>query len=69
MTEVLDSLANMAVLSPLYQELKGKREGIVLALDIINRRDVNPTSVRWLIKEKEIIEYQMKCMIREGEEE
>tara|TARA_R100000234_G_C4888020_1_gene130225 strand:+ start:188 stop:397 length:210 start_codon:yes stop_codon:yes gene_type:complete len=69
MTKELDSLANIAALSPFYQELKGKREGIVLALDIINRRDVNPTSVRWLIKEKEIIEYQMKCLIREGEEE
>ena len=59
----------MSELYPVYQRLKGKHEGIVLALDIINRRDVNPTSVQWLVKEKEIIEYQMECLIREGEEE
>ena len=69
MTEELDSLANIAVLSPFYQKLEGKREGIVLALDIINRRDVNPTSVRWLIKEKEDVERQMEQMLREAEEE
>ena len=65
----LGAVDYLVMLSPSYIELKGKHAGIVLALDIINRRDVSPASVRWLIKEKEIIEYQMKCMIREGEEE
>tara|TARA_R100000482_G_scaffold82493_1_gene32633 strand:+ start:424 stop:627 length:204 start_codon:yes stop_codon:yes gene_type:complete len=65
----LGAVDYLVMLSPSYIELKGKHAGLVLALDIINRRDVNPTSVRWLIKEKEIIEYQMELMLREAEEE
>ena len=45
-----------------YQYLKGKHEGIKLALGILNRRDVHPTSVRWLAKEKGIIEYQIELL-------
>ena len=45
-----------------YQYLKGKHEGIKLALDILNRRDVHPTSVRWLAKEKGVIEYQIELL-------
>ena len=39
-----------------YQYLKGKHEGIKLALGILNRRDVHPTSIRWLTKERGVIE-------------
>ena len=60
---------SLVMISPFYIELKGKHAGIVLALDIINRRDVHPASVRWLIKEKEDVEHQMEQMLREGEEE
>ena len=60
---------SLVMLSPFYTELKGKHAGIVLALDIINRRDVHPASVRWLIKEKEDVEHQMEQMLREAEEE
>ena len=45
-----------------YQYLKGKHEGIRLALGILNRRDVHPTSIRWLAKEKGIIEYQIELL-------
>ena len=45
-----------------YQYLKGKHEGIKLALDILNRRDTHPTSIRWLAKEKGIIEYQIELL-------
>ncbi|MAK80356.1 hypothetical protein [Phenylobacterium sp.] len=59
---------SLVILSPLYQRLKGKHEGIVLALDIINRRDVSPASVRWLIKEKEDVERQIEERVREYEQ-
>ena len=59
---------SLVILSPLYQRLKGKHEGIVLALDIINRRDVSPASVRWLIKEKEDVERQIEEKVREYEQ-
>tara|TARA_R100001510_G_C7553906_1_gene136576 strand:+ start:92 stop:298 length:207 start_codon:yes stop_codon:yes gene_type:complete len=49
-------------LSPFYQHLKGKHEGVSLALNIINRRDVNPTSIRWLTREKENIKKQMEIL-------
>ena len=65
----LGAVDYLVMLSPYYIELKGKHAGIVLALDIINRRDVHPASVRWLIKEKEDVEHQMEQMLREGEEE
>ena len=45
-----------------YQYLKGKHEGIKLALGILNRRDVHPTSIRWLAKEKGIIAYQIELL-------
>ena len=45
-----------------YQYLKGKHEGIKLALGILNRRDVHPTSIRWLAKEKGVIEYQIELL-------
>ena len=45
-----------------YQYLKGKHEGIKLALGILNRRDVHPTSIRWLAKEKGSIEYQIELL-------
>ena len=45
-----------------YQYLKGKHEGIKLALGILNRRDVHPTSLRWLAKEKGIIEGQIELL-------
>ena len=45
-----------------YQYVKGKHEGIKLALGILNRRDVHPTSIRWLAKEKGIIEYQIELL-------
>lgn len=45
-----------------YQYLKGKHEGIKLALGILNRRDVHPTSIRWLAKEKDVIEYQIELL-------
>ena len=53
-------------LSPFYQHLKGKHAGVSLALDIINRRNVDPISVRWLTREKENIKKQMEML---GEEE
>ena len=59
----------LVMLSPYYIELKGKHAGLVIALDIINRRDVHPASVRWLIKERENVERQMEQMLREAEEE
>ena len=65
----LGAVDYLVMLSPSYIELKGKHAGIVIALDIINRRDVHPASVRWLIKEKEDGEHQMEQMLREGEEE
>lgn len=65
----LGAVDYLVMLSPSYIELKGKHAGIVIALDIINRRDVHPASVRWLIKEKEDVEHQMEQMLREGEEE
>ena len=65
----LGAVDYLVMLSPSYIELKGKHAGIVLALDIINRRDVSPASVRWLIKEKEDVERQMEQMLREAEEE
>ena len=65
----LGAVDYLVMLSPYYIELKGKHAGIVIALDIINRRDVHPASVRWLIKEKEDVEHQMEQMLREGEEE
>ena len=45
-----------------YQYLKGKHEGIKLALGILNIIDVHPTSIRWLAKEKGIIEYQIELL-------
>ena len=65
----LGAVDYLVMLSPYYIELKGKHAGIVIALDIINRRDVHPASVRWLIKEKEDVEHQMEQMLREAEEE
>ena len=65
----LGAVDYLVMLSPSYIELKGKHAGIVLALDIINRRDVHPASVRWLIKERENVERQMEQMLREAEEE
>ena len=65
----LGAVDYLVMLSPSYIELKGKHAGIVIALDIINRRDVHPASVRWLIKERENVERQMEQMLREGEEE
>ena len=47
------------------QYLKGKHEGIKLALGILNRRDVHPTSIRWLAKEKGVIEYQIELLEKE----
>jgi len=65
----LGAVDYLVMLSPSYIELKGKHAGIVIALDIINRRDVHPASVRWLIKEREDVERQMEQMLREAEEE
>lgn len=65
----LGAVDYLVMLSPSYIELKGKHAGIVIALDIINRRDVHPASVRWLIKERENVERQMEQMLREAEEE
>ena len=65
----LGAVDYLVMLSPYYIELKGKHAGIVIALDIINRRDVHPASVRWLIKERENVERQMEQMLREAEEE
>ena len=65
----LGAVDYLVMLSPSYIELKGKHAGIVIALDIINRRDVHPASVRWLIKERENVERQMERMLREAEEE
>ena len=59
---------SLVILSPVYQRLKGKHEGIVLALDIINRRDVHPASVRWLTKERENVERQIEESVREYEQ-
>jgi len=36
-----------------YEYLKGKRDGIKLALDIITRRDAHPQSIRWLVTERD----------------
>ena len=65
----LGAVDYLVMLSPSYIELKGKHAGIVIALDIINRRDVHPASVRWLIKERENVERQMEQLLREAAEE
>lgn len=49
-------------LSPFYQHLKGKHEGVSLALGILSRRDVHPTSIRWLTREKKTIKKQMEML-------
>lgn len=35
--------------------LEGKLEGMELALKIINRRDVDSNSVRWLVREMDLL--------------
>ena len=43
--------------------LKGKRDGLKIAHSMIIRRSVDSKSVRWIVRELELIEKQL----REGE--
>ena len=41
---------------------QGKLDGISLALSIINRRDVSPASVRWLVKERDELAKEIEAL-------
>ena len=42
------------------ERLLGKLEGIELALNIINRREVASASVRWLVREADVMKTKLK---------
>ena len=46
--------------------IEGKLEGMELALKIINRRDVDSNSVRWLVREMDMLRNKIN---EYGEEE
>ena len=48
--------------------LEGKLEGMELALKIINRRDVDSNSVRWLVREMDLLRNKIN-ELHGGEEE
>jgi hypothetical protein len=48
--------------------LEGKLEGMELALKIINRRDVDSNSVRWLVREMDLLRNKINEFHGEGEE-
>jgi len=45
--------------------INGKLDGMELALNIINRRDVNNHSVRWLVKEMQTLRDKINNMEEE----
>jgi|TARA_R100001463_G_scaffold110533_1_gene165284 formyltetrahydrofolate synthetase len=45
--------------------VNGKLDGMELALNIINRRDVNNHSVRWLVKEMQTLRDKINNMVEE----
>ena len=47
--------------------LEGKLEGMELALKIINRRDVDSNSVRWLVREMDSLRNKINEIHGEGE--
>ena len=47
--------------------IEGKLEGMELALQIINRRDVNNNSVRWLVREMDMLRNMINKMNMEEE--
>jgi hypothetical protein len=47
--------------------LEGKLKGMELALQIINRRDVNPNSIRWLVREMDMLRNKINEMNMEEE--
>jgi|TARA_B100001758_G_C18407328_1_gene613008 hypothetical protein len=42
--------------------IEGKLEGMELALQIINRRDVDNNSVRWLVREMDMLRNKINEM-------
>tara|TARA_R100001510_G_C7648374_1_gene205683 strand:- start:1290 stop:1472 length:183 start_codon:yes stop_codon:yes gene_type:complete len=48
--------------------VQGKLDGMELALNIINRRDVNNHSVRWLVKEMQSLREKINDIAKEEEE-
>ncbi len=51
------------------ERLLGKLEGIELALNIINRREVASASVRWLVREADVMRTKIKMHESMEEEE
>jgi len=47
--------------------IEGKLEGMELALQIINRRDVDNNSVRWLVREMDMLRNKINEMNMEEE--
>jgi len=47
--------------------IEGKLDGMQLALQIINRRDVDNNSVRWLVKEMDMLRNKINEMNMEEE--
>tara|TARA_Y100000401_G_C8315235_1_gene222048 strand:+ start:952 stop:1128 length:177 start_codon:yes stop_codon:yes gene_type:complete len=47
--------------------IEGKLEGMKLALQIINRRDVDNNSVRWLVREMDMLRNKINEMNMEDE--
>lgn len=47
--------------------IEGKLHGMELALQIINRRDVNNNSVRWLVREMDMLRNKINEMNMEEE--
>ena len=47
--------------------IEGKLEGMQLALQIINRRDVDNNSVRWLVREMDMLRNKINEMNMEDE--
>ena len=47
--------------------IEGKLEGMKLALQIVNRRDVDNNSVRWLVREMDMLRNKISEMNMEDE--
>jgi|TARA_R100000482_G_C5132465_1_gene153065 hypothetical protein len=50
-----------------FDYIEGKLHGMELALQIINRRDVNNNSVRWLVREMDMLRNMINKMNLEEE--
>lgn len=47
--------------------VEGKLDGLVMALNIINRRDVNNHSIRWLVREMNSLRERLNEIEQEEE--